>query len=153
MIKVSKFVKRHLQTNKKHRKNITEHIFDSAVLMESDSAVSMTPRRFLNMKISPRNQNHVQKYFTIWKEAIWVKILKKLGSKISLHWPFKSKKVIRWGGPGRACLLNMMPWGIYIDRGMAEIKVMMNCHLGCHTAKNQGRSRSLAILHLGHHTA
>ena len=35
-------------------------------LVESDSAVSMIPRRDLNMGISPRNLNHIWKHFSTW---------------------------------------------------------------------------------------
>ena len=42
-----------------------------------DSAESMTPRNLLHLRISPRNQNHMQKYFTIQIMGRWVKIVKK----------------------------------------------------------------------------
>ena len=40
--------------------------------MELNSAVSMTPRSFMHMRVSLRNQNRKQKYF-----SVWVKIMKK----------------------------------------------------------------------------
>ena len=59
-------------------------------LLSSTRRCQWHRRVFLHMRLSPRNWNHMQKYFSLWMTSPdGLKIVKKRGYKISWHFSFE----------------------------------------------------------------